>query len=114
MQTFIQNSILWTLALYGMLEIIKSIIYIYTYKGKKLNGIHIILAVKNQENNIEGFLRSLIFKILYGKEEMIREIIVTDLNSTDKTKDILIRLSEDYECVKFMDFSDIEEIFVNV
>ena len=44
--------------------------------------------MKNQEEKIEGFLRSIIFKILYGKEENIKNIIVADLKSQDKTKEI--------------------------
>ena len=105
---FVENAILWTLALYGLFEIIKTIIYFYTYKIKNTDGIKIIIATKNQEENIEGIMRLLIFKIIYGKEDLIKEIILTDLNSYDKTKDILIRLSEEYECVKYMDLTDLE------
>ena len=52
---FILNTILWTLALYGLFEIIKTIIYISTYTKMQPDGIHIIIAVKNQEEKIEGF-----------------------------------------------------------
>lgn len=85
---FILNTIFWTLALYGLFEIIKNIIYISTYTKFKSDGIYLIIAVKNQEEKIEGFLRSVIFKILYGKDEYLKNIIVADLKSTDKTKDI--------------------------
>ena len=55
MGDFIFNTILWTLALYGLFEIIKTIINIYTYTNLKSDGIYVIVAVKNQENKIEGF-----------------------------------------------------------
>ena len=75
---FILNVVFWTLAIYGLFEIIKNIIYIFTYTKFKADGIYIIIAVKNQEERIEGFLRSTLFKILYGKEEYLRNIIVAD------------------------------------
>ena len=90
---FILNTIFWTLALYGLFEIIKNIIYISTYTKFKSDGIYLIIAVKNQEEKIEGFLRSVIFKILYGKDEYLKNIIVADLKSTDKTKEIVKKLA---------------------
>lgn len=114
MGEFIINSILWTLALYGLFEIIKQIIYMYTYTNLKADGIYVIIAVKNQEEKIEGFLRSTLFKIFYGKEETIKNIIVADLNSTDKTKEIVSKISEDCECVKTVNWKECKEIIDNV
>ena len=114
MANFIFYGILWTLALYGLLEIIKTIIYICTYTNMKADGIYIIIAVKNQEEKIEGFLRSVLFKILYGKEEEVKDIIVTDLNSTDRTKEILNKLSTDYEYVKNTNWKECKEIIDNI
>ena len=75
MGNFIINSILWIFALYGFFELVKQVIYICTYTNMKADGIYIIIAVKNQEEKIEGFLRSVLFKILYGKEEEVKEIL---------------------------------------
>ena len=82
---FFFNVIFWTLAIYGLFEIIKTLIYIFTYTKFQSDGIYLIIAVKNQEEKIEGFLRSSLFKILYGKEDYIKNIIVADLKSEDKT-----------------------------
>ena len=114
MGEFIINSILWTLALYGLFEIIKQIIYMYTYTNLKADGIYVIIAVKNQEEKIEGFLRSTLFKIFYGKEETIKNIIVADLNSTEKTKEIVDKISEDYECIKTTNWKECKEIIDNI
>ena len=62
MLDYILNGILWVLALYGLFEIIKTIIYTYTYTNLKSDGIYVIIAAKNQERKIEGFLRSNIWK----------------------------------------------------
>lgn len=48
-------------------------------------GIYIIIGMKNQEKEIDSVLGSLLFKIMYGKEEKIKKVILTDLDSTDKT-----------------------------
>lgn len=114
MENFIINSILWTLALYGLFELIKQIIYMCTYTNMKADGIYIIIAVKNQEERIEGFLRSSLFKLLYGKEEYIKDIIVADLGSNDKTKEIVNKMSLDYECVKVTNWKECKDIIDNI
>ena len=105
---FILNTIFWTLALYGLFEIIKNIIYISTYTKFKSDGIYLIIAVKNQEEKIEGFLRSVIFKILYGN------IIVADLKSTDKTKEIVKKLAEEYQTIKPLSWKECKDIMDNI
>lgn len=111
---FIQNTIIWTLAIYGLFEIIKNIIYINTYTKFQSDGMYLIIAVKNQEDKIEGFLRSSLFKIMYGKEEYLKNIIVADLKSTDKTKEIAKKLSEEYECLKVISWKECKDIIDNV
>ena len=111
---FILNVVFWTLAIYGLFEIIKNIIYIFTYTKFKADGIYIIIAVKNQEERIEGFLRSTLFKILYGKEEYLRNIIVVDLESKDNTKEIAKRLSKEYDCLKVITWRECKDVMDNV
>ena len=114
MGDFILNTILWTLALYGLLEIIKTIINIYTYTNLKSDGIYVIIAVKNQENKIEGFLRSFIFRVIYGKEEYIKNIILTDLDSKDETINILNKLQKDYDCIKVTNWKECKDIIESI
>lgn len=114
MGDFILNTILWTLALYGLFEIVKTIINIYTYTNLKSDGIYVIIAVKNQENKIEGFMRSFLFRVIYGKEEFIKNIIVTDLDSKDETLNILNRLEKDYECMKVTNWKECREVIESI
>lgn len=111
---FVLNAILWVLALYGLFELIKTIIYTYTYTNLKADGIYVIVAAKNQEKKIEGFLRSLLFRVLYGKEELIKDIIIVDLNSKDETKEILEKLSNDYDNIKLSNWRECKEILDSV
>ncbi len=101
MLDFILTSILWILALYGLFEIIKTIIHIYKYPKISFNGASFIITVHNQENNIEYFLRLFIYKILYYNLS-IPEIIIVDLNSTDNTLNILRAFSKDFYFIKVL------------
>ena len=114
MLDFILSTCFWTLAIYGLFEIIKNIIYISTYTKFKSDGIYVIIAVKNQEEKIEGFLRSIIFKILYGREEYLKNIIVAVLQSNDNTKIIAKKLQKDYEILKVTSWKECKEIIDNV
>ena len=114
MTNFILNLILWTLALYGLFEIIKNVIYIFTYTNLRADGIYLIVAVKNQEDRIEGFLRSILFRFLYGKEEYVKDIIVTDLDSKDGTAQILDKIEKDYECVKVTNWRECKEVIDSI
>lgn len=111
---FILNTIFWTLAIYGFFEIIKNIINIFTYTKFQSDGIYLIIAVKNQEEKIEGFLRSSLFKILYGKEDYLKNIIVADLKSTDKTKEIAKKMELEYECIKVTSWKECKDMIDNV
>lgn len=112
METFI-SIILWTLALYGLFEIIKNIIYICTYTNLNSKGIYLLVAVKNQEENIEYFLRNILFRIVYGKED-IKNITVVDLNSKDNTKKIVENLSNEYEQIKVLSWKECKELMENI
>lgn len=114
MLDFVLKVIFWTLAIYGLLEIIKNIIYICTYTHFKSEGIYVIIAVKNQEEKIEGFLRAILFKILYGREEYLENIIISDLQSEDNTREILKKLSKDYDTIKFLNWKDCKDLIDNI
>ncbi|MFR5683691.1 MAG: glycosyltransferase [Clostridia bacterium] len=114
MVEFILNTILWTLAIYGFIEIIKNVLYIFTYTRLKSDGIYFIIAVRNQENKIEGFLRSVLFRFLYGNEENVKDVIEADLGSKDTTKEILEKMQKDYPDIKVTNWHECKEIIDNI
>ena len=79
-----------------------------------MTGIYLIIAVKNKEEEIEGFMRSILFKLIYGKEESIKNLIVADLDSTDKTVDILTRLKSEYDGLKVINWRECKDIIDNI
>lgn len=114
MLEFIMFGIIWTLAIYGFIEIIKTIYFYLIHTKLNSNGIYLIVAVKNQEEKIEGVLRSILFRFIYGKEESINDIIVTDLGSQDKTNDIIEKLGRDYNSVKILNWKDCKELIEKI
>jgi len=112
MKIFI-SIIIWTLALYGLLEIVKNIIYICTYTRLNSKGIYLLVAVKNQEERIECFFRNFLFRVIYGKEE-IKNIFVVDLESKDNTKKIVENLSKEYEQISLISWKECKELLENI
>ena len=53
MLDFILFGILWTLAIYGFIEIVKTIYFNVIHTNLQTKGIYLIIAVKNQEEKIE-------------------------------------------------------------
>ena len=110
MLNFIVTATIWTLALYGLIEIIKNILYIFNNANLKSEGLYLIIATKNQENTIENFMRTILFRILYGKEDVINNIIVADLDSSDKTFEILKKLENDYDCITVKQWKECKDL----
>ncbi len=73
MLDFILSTCFWTLAIYGLFEIIKNIIYISTYTKFKSDGIYVIIAVKNQEEKIEGFFAFYNFQNFIWKRRIFKK-----------------------------------------
>ena len=114
MLDFIINTIFWTFTLYGIFEFIKNIIYLTTYTNMKANGTYVIIAVKNQEEKIEVFLRSILFKILYGREDYLKNIIIADMESSDNTKEIAKKMAKDYDLLKVTSWKECKDIMDNI
>ena len=107
---FILHTLVYILAIYGLIEIIKTVIYIMEFTNLNEKGIYIIIAVKNEEKHIEGILRSILFKIMYGKEEAIKKVILADLDSTDKTFAKLKEVKKDNDYVKVTTWKKCKEV----
>ena len=112
MEMFV-SIIIWTLAIYGLIEIIRNIIYICTYTNLNSKGTYLIVAVKNQEESIEYYLRNFLFRIIYGKEE-VKNIFVVDLNSKDNTKKIVEKLEKEYEQINLINWKECKELIENI
>ena len=59
-------------------------------------------------------MRSVFFRLVYGKEEYIKELIVADLNSEDNTLEILKKLQSEYKYMKIINWKNCKEIIDSV
>jgi len=110
MKDFILNGVLWTLALYGMIEIIKTIIFNFTYNHTKTEGIHFIIAVKNIGTKVEGILRPILFRNICENGRDTSKITIVDLGSSDDTKTIISRLNQEYENIEIMEWQECKDM----
>lgn len=107
---FILNALVYILAIYGFIEIVKTVYQIMESMNLNEDGIYIIIGVKNGEKHIEGILRSILFKIMYGKEENIKKVILADLDSTDKTMQKLKKFSKENDYIKVTTWQKCKDI----
>ncbi len=110
MINFALNALVYILAIYGIIEIIKKVIYIMDFTNLNEDGIYIIIGAKNQEKQIQGILRPILFKIMYGREEEIKKVIVTDLDSTDKTMQKLKKFKKENDYIKVVTWKECKDI----
>ena len=86
---FIIQTLIWCMALYGMICLIGSIYQNYTYSKIKSN-VKLVLIVKNAEEGIENYVKEL----KYGKN-FYNNLVIIDMNSEDKTVEILKELEKE-------------------
>lgn len=106
MQIFIVMIICF-LSVYGAIALIENLI---VRKKKKLdsgNKVHIIMQVKNQEDNIEGIIRGITWESCAG------DIIVVDEGSTDDTQEIMLRLENEFPYLHYMEKEEYIEYIKN-
>ena len=98
MLEFLCYSLVWIFAIYGFIEILK-VIYFSFIKVQNIENdkIHILIGVRDCENYIESFIRTFFFKILNYKDFEKKNIVIVDMSSKDKTKEILKKLKEEYD-----------------
>lgn len=108
MLDLICNAILWVLAMYGLIEIIKTIYETIKYTKVGLEGTHVIITVKDKEESIEGFMNQVMPRILNDEKSFINNVIIADLNSKDRTKEIISKLN--YNNVKITSWDECKEI----
>lgn len=110
MLNIISTSILWTLAIYGIIEIIRELISIVTKENTRLKNTYIIIAVKDNEENVEFFLRSTLYNLYNDNQELLENVIIADMGSNDNTSKIIEKLAKEYEPIKVMDWNNCKEL----
>ena len=100
MLNFIVEGVIWVLCVYGLLRIIKVILVEHSYKRIKHN-VKLILTVKDVEDGIEDYIRQLNFS-----KNFFKNLVVIDLDSKDKTLDIVRKLTDEGMNIKLLERKD--------
>ncbi|MEG6612740.1 hypothetical protein V6C42_07775 [Pseudoclostridium thermosuccinogenes] len=99
------------LAIYGAITLASQIINsIRCGKYRKNPGIKLILAVKNQEDVIEGIIRGIYRAGLLEKAMCSGHLTVLDMGSKDDTVKILMKLKKYYQDFDIAEAGDINAI----
>ncbi len=100
---------LWVFAIFGLYYFVLRIFAtLDLYRQKKHRGYTLIISAKNQEDAIEGIVRSLVFKTgLDSTEEKLLHIVLLDMGSIDETNRIMENLSKNYSFVKLVKPDDL-------
>ena len=98
------DAAVWFFAIFGVIQLSKylyeSICQLFFNEEEPL----IIITVKNQQESIEGILRSVVWKSLNKKRgRKVPNILVVDLGSTDETYIILEQLCKEYQFIAVTD-----------
>ncbi|WHH61526.1 glycosyltransferase [Petroclostridium sp. X23] len=111
---FIQ-SLFCFFAVYGIIQMGVNIYNIlHNFKLKK-DDIYIIITVKNQQETIEGIIRSVVWKSLNNTQSgMVPNILVVDMGSTDETVNILNKLCTEYDFIQVTDSEGYSKILQNL
>lgn len=103
MVDFFLISIMYILAIYGVINLTTEILFRLKYK-KQFDSIKQCIYVKNAEDIIEVYIRDMIFKY-----PNLKNISVIDMNSHDDTYKILEKLKADYSYLDIQKMGNVVE-----
>ena len=97
---YIIHSITAILMVYGIITFVEDII-----KAKRIinNNIRLVIEVKNAEDEIEGIIRNAIEQKIVEKSLLGDILYIRDLESSDKTKEIIEMLSRDNSFIQLLE-----------
>lgn len=105
MLDILMQSLICFFAIYGIIQMVMNIYtWLHNMHFKKNDDVYIIVTVKNQQETIEGIIRSIVWKSLNNIHGgIVPNILVVDMGSTDETPRILDRLHLEYDFIQVTD-----------
>jgi cellulose synthase/poly-beta-1,6-N-acetylglucosamine synthase-like glycosyltransferase len=98
------QSLVCFFAVYGAIQMGFNIYNTLTDIQYKKDDIYIIVTVKNQQDTIEGIIRSIVWRSLNNHHGgTVPNILVVDMGSTDDTLKILNKLCGEYDFIQVTD-----------
>ena len=104
--------LIYLLAAYGLMYLVAGVIdSIRQRHSSESSSAKMVLIVKNQEHVIEGIIRNISSGDVLRKVMSNENLTVVDMSSSDRTKDILLRLKKDYLFFDVIGEEEKESIF---
>jgi hypothetical protein len=105
-------AIMYIFALYGFISIALTIVRRFYHNIRLKNAnIRLVLIAKDQEEIIEGVIRSIFQGGILESLTQDNTLYIVDMGSTDRTADILQRLKETYQNMEALTIENKEQIF---
>jgi len=92
------EALIYVLALYGLVNIVEAVLNYFSQSSHfRKQKYELVLTVKNQQDNIEGVIRTIFEDELFRRSGPECKVVVIDKGSEDETVKILERLAREYE-----------------
>ncbi|HHU78861.1 MAG: hypothetical protein ACOX27_00255 [Caldicoprobacterales bacterium] len=107
---------LWILSIFGFFCLV---LRVYSaldiFRRKKQGTYTLIISARNQEDAVEGVVRSFVLGAgLDSAEEKLLQIVLLDMGSDDDTPKIMENLSRDYSIVRLIEPDDLAVCLKNL
>jgi hypothetical protein len=107
--------IIFLLAAYGVYSLVVTVADCTSpVRGSRKAGVKLVLLVKNQEDSIEGIIRTVFSGEFLRKIMSGHGLTVLDLGSKDKTVLMLEKLQKDFDSLEVLKENEKERIFEGV
>jgi len=107
----IEYVILSLFAIYGLIDLFLNIFRMIGRRKYFVDNANIVLLVNDQEENIEGMIRSAMESKFVRNIAINGSFIIVDMNSKDDTLKILKRMENRFPLVEVCSFDERECIF---
>lgn len=98
------NALFWFFAIVGVFSLLSDLFGLFVSIGKERNEPCVVLTVKDQQETVEGLIRSIVWQNLHASNGgRVPKIVVVDLGSSDNTPYILEKIAQDYDFVQITD-----------
>lgn len=107
----IEYAIISLLAVYGLISLFLNVFKLIGRKKYSVEAANIVLLVKDQEENIEGMVRTALESKFIRNIAINGSFIIMDMDSKDDTLKILKRLEMQLPLIEVCSFEEKDRVF---
>lgn len=112
MPEMLYEIVIYLLAVYGAIALAMNMLNpLYRRAKVGMGNVKLILAVKDQEDTVEGMVRNLFESELLPSLVPDNTLTVVEMGSTDETLKLLSKLKQEYGAIEIVTQNEKEKIF---